>query len=87
MSPVKFTPFRAGLITPCVSVLLWLSLLETDILTIRDAAVGIVGIVVVQSTIRIDVANIVSVRGVGSPHPPIPGWTIVVDPHYLLQNK
>ena len=83
MSPVKFTPFRAGLITHCVSVLLWLSLLETDILTIRDAAVGIVGIVVVQSTIRIDIANIVSVSGVRSPHPPIPGWTIVINPHYL----
>ena len=47
------------------------SLLESDFLTIGREGIGIVGIVVVQSTVRIDMAHIVSVARVGSTQPPI----------------
>ena len=47
------------------------SLLESDVLTIGGEAVGIVGIVVVQSTVRIDMAHIVGVPRVRSTQPPI----------------
>ena len=46
-------------------------LLETDILTIGRATVTIDGIVVVQSTCRVDITDIVSVPRVRSTHPPI----------------
>ena len=48
-----------------------LGLLETDILTIGRATVTIDGIVVVQSTCRVDITDIVSVPRVRSTHPPI----------------
>ena len=47
------------------------SLLESDFLTIGRETVGIVGIVVVHSTVRIDKAHIVSVPRVRSAQPPI----------------
>ena len=46
-------------------------LLETDNLTIGGEVIGIVGIVVVQTTIRVHVTDIVSVTTVRSTHPPI----------------
>ena len=48
-----------------------LGLLETDILTIGRATVTIDGIVVVQSTCRVNITDIVSVPRVRSTHPPI----------------
>lgn len=47
------------------------SLLESDVLTIGGEAVRIVGIVVVQRTVRIDMAHIVGVPRVRSTQPPI----------------
>jgi len=46
-------------------------LLETDYLTIGGEGIGIVGIVIVQTTIGIDITDIVSVPRVRSTHPPI----------------
>ena len=46
------------------------SLLESDVLTIGGEAVRIVGIVVVQRTVRIDMAHIVGVPRVRSTQPP-----------------
>ena len=59
-------------------------LLETDYLTIGGEAVSIVGIVVVQSTVRVDKAHIVGVARVRSPLPPIRRNSLVNSDYPLL---
>ena len=83
-SPVTFTPFgsqdnhslreRTALV---------FRLLETDILAIRDTPVTVVRIVVVQFTRSINVANVVSVGGVRSSHPPITGIIAITLPLFI----